>query len=185
MKKADILKKFENERTKCRRCSYSRRNCVYTTYNTKHKIRQVHHCVCVEGVDMVQKSGRVLDTRVSTGSGSSTGAPGANGASAYEIAVQNGFVGTERQWSASLSVQQVATENSYTEMIWNGSELYKVEKWTNATKSSLISRKTLTFVSGKLTTVYAEHILDGTTQTTALTWSGDILTSVDKLKTVI
>jgi hypothetical protein len=30
------------------------------------------------------------------------GQPGANGASAYQIALANGFVGTEQQWLASL-----------------------------------------------------------------------------------
>ena len=40
-----------------------------------------------------------LDERF-TGEG--TGTPGANGASAYEVAVTNGFVGTETQWLASL-----------------------------------------------------------------------------------
>lgn len=33
---------------------------------------------------------------------------GANGLSAYEVAVVNGFVGTEQEWLVSLGVQNVA-----------------------------------------------------------------------------
>jgi hypothetical protein len=55
------------------------------------------------------------------GGGSGSGAPGPAGASAYQIAVNNGFVGTEQEWleslGASSSVEEdyvaiIATENN-------------------------------------------------------------------------
>ena len=39
---------------------------------------------------------------VSSGAGSGTSAPGQDGKSAYEIAVENGFEGTEKEWLSSL-----------------------------------------------------------------------------------
>lgn len=53
------------------------------------------------------------------GDGSGSGTPGADGKSAYEIAVANGFSGTETEWLASLkgadgkSAYQIAVENGY------------------------------------------------------------------------
>ena len=43
------------------------------------------------------------------GGGSGPGTPGADGESAYEIAVRNGFSGTESQWLASLQGKDGAT----------------------------------------------------------------------------
>ena len=43
---------------------------------------------------------------IQTSSGGGTGEPGKNGKSAFEIAVENGFVGTETEWLASLKGQQ-------------------------------------------------------------------------------
>jgi len=42
-----------------------------------------------------------LDLRQQTGEGGN-GTPGADGASAYEVAVENGFTGTESEWLESL-----------------------------------------------------------------------------------
>ena len=43
---------------------------------------------------------------IQTSSGGGTGEPGKNGKSAFEIAVENGFVGTETEWLASLKGPQ-------------------------------------------------------------------------------
>lgn len=47
------------------------------------------------------------------------GFPGLNGASAYEIAVQNGFVGTEQQWLDSLNGNANTGDFTFTESTLN------------------------------------------------------------------
>ena len=69
---------------------------------------------CADGTD--------LETKLSTiGSG---GGSGTNGKSAYEIAVDNGFVGTETEWLESLNGKQGAT---FTPYVSSSGEL----SWTN------------------------------------------------------
>ena len=67
---------------------------------------------CADGTD--------LETKLSTIGGGS----GAAGKSAYEIAVDNGFVGTETEWLESLNGKQGAT---FTPYVSSNGEL----SWTN------------------------------------------------------
>lgn len=48
-----------------------------------------------------------------TESGLAVGPPGPNGLSAYEVAVENGFEGTEEEWLASLEGDVATHENTY------------------------------------------------------------------------
>lgn len=59
----------------------------------------------------IKKRGRIIDTRAGTNTGGSNGTPGADGDSAYEVAVANGFVGTEQEWLDSLSGANVTKED--------------------------------------------------------------------------
>ena len=68
---------------------------------------------CADGTD--------LETKVSTIGG---GGSGTAGKSAYEIAVDNGFVGTETEWLESLNGKQGAT---FTPYVSSSGEL----SWTN------------------------------------------------------
>ena len=54
----------------------------------------------IEPTELVDRA--LLFYGYSAGDGSGTGLPGADGKSAYEVAVINGFVGTEAEWLASL-----------------------------------------------------------------------------------
>lgn len=71
---------------------------------------------------------------VSSGSGGGSGAPGKDGASAYEIAVENGFEGTEEEWLASL-VGQPGLDGfspTITENEENTSSVYKLDITTKS-----------------------------------------------------
>ena len=69
---------------------------------------------CADGTD--------LETKLSTIGGG--GGSGTAGKSAYEIAVDNGFVGTETEWLESLKGKQGAT---FTPYVSSSGEL----SWTN------------------------------------------------------
>lgn len=71
---------------------------------------------------------------VSSGSGGGSGVPGKDGASAYEIAVENGFEGTEEEWLASL-VGQPGPDGfspTITENEENTSSVYKLDITTKS-----------------------------------------------------
>lgn len=54
-------------------------------------------------------------TVVAIGAQGPEGAPGTDGASAYQIALANGFVGTEAEWLASLSTGGTVVSYEYTQ----------------------------------------------------------------------
>jgi len=105
-----------------------------------------------------------------SGTGGSTGT-GADGLSAYEIAVNYGFEGTEAEWIESLGGQPVA---GYTEIDWIDGKPYTVRKYENDTKANLLSTTTLTFTNGVPTSV----VTNGTT--TTIFWANGKPTQITK-----
>ena len=63
---------------------------------------------------------------VSSGAGSGTGEPGQDGKSAYEIAVENGFEGTEEEWLSSLQGED-GYSPTITENAENDDTTYKLD----------------------------------------------------------
>ena len=74
--------------------------------------------------DIEFDDGKNLQEKLNNGELGSGGGSGTNGKSAYEIAVDNGFVGTETEWLESLNGKQGAT---FTPYVSSSGEL----SWTN------------------------------------------------------
>ena len=74
--------------------------------------------------DIEFDDGKNLQEKLNNGELGGGGGPGTAGKSAYEIAVDNGFVGTETEWLESLNGKQGAT---FTPYVSSSGEL----SWTN------------------------------------------------------
>ena len=74
--------------------------------------------------DIEFDDGKNLQEKLNNGELGGGGGSGTNGKSAYEIAVDNGFVGTETEWLESLNGKQGAT---FTPYVSSSGEL----SWTN------------------------------------------------------
>ena len=78
----------------------------------------------VEAKDVAFNDNKSLQEKYDNGELGGSGGSGAAGKSAYEIAVDNGFVGTETEWLESLNGKQGAT---FTPYVSSSGEL----SWTN------------------------------------------------------
>ena len=85
-----------------------------SAYQSKHTGKEID-----EGIDAANEALRLLENLPDT--------PVANGKSAYEIAVANGFVGTEKEWLASLEGPAGKTP------------IRGVDYWTEADKQEIIN----------------------------------------------
>ena len=84
-----------------------------------------------------------LRSTQNTGTGAD-GQDGMDGLSAYQIAVNYGFVGSEAEWLESLGGEPVV---GYTEIDWSNSLPSVVRKYKDNTKTELLETLTLTFFS--------------------------------------
>ena len=97
------------------------------------------------------------------------------GQSAYEAAVENGFIGTEAEWIASLGG---TVSNKYTEIDWVNGIPSVIRKYENVTKTNLLSTSTLTFTDGLPTSIV--NNTDGTIVTTSIYWSSGLPINITK-----
>lgn len=104
-------------------------------------------------------------------SGGGTGTDGADGLSAYEIAVNYGFEGTEAEWIESLGGTTIA---GYTEIDWLNGKPLVVRKYEDNTKTNLLSTTTLTFTDGLPTSVVTNNT------TTSIYWSNGVPIQITK-----
>lgn len=98
-----------------------------------------------------------------SGTGGSTGT-GADGLSAYEIAVNYGFEGTEAEWIESLNGTPVA---GYTEIDWLDGKPSTVRKYMSE-GGELLSTTVITWTDGKPTNVAVTS--DSITTNTPIYW---------------
>lgn len=99
------------------------------------------------------------------GTDGTDGIDGDNGLSAYQIAVNNGFIGTEQEWLASLQAQLAETFETVSQ---NFDTYPNTVTFVNGLPSTVVVNtgtgtitKTITFTSGKPTSV----VLSGDTPT--------------------
>ena len=116
---------------------------------------------------------RFIDIRPSDGSGTS-GQDGADGKSAYEIAVDYGFEGTEQEWIESLGGSAVV---GYTEIDWINGRPETVRKYASQ-GGELLSTVTIAWVDNKPYTVTTTT--GSTTSTTTLYWANGVPINVTK-----
>lgn len=116
---------------------------------------------------------RFIDIRPSDGSGTS-GQDGADGKSAYEIAVDYGFEGTEQEWIESLGGSAVV---GYTEIDWINGRPETVRKYASQ-GGELLSTVTISWVDNKPATVTTTT--GSTTSTTTLYWANGVPINVTK-----
>lgn len=107
--------------------------------------------------------------------GSIGGTNGADGLSAYQIAVNYGFVGTEAEWIASLGG---TASNKYTEIDWVNGMPSVIRKYENVSKSNILSTSTLVFTDGLPTSTV--NNTDGTIVTTSIYWSNGLPINITK-----
>ena len=117
--------------------------------------------------------GKFVDLRNISGTGG-TGLDGADGKSAYEIAVDYGFEGTEQEWIESLGGSAVV---GYTEIDWINGRPETVRKYASQ-GGELLSTVTILWVDNKPATVTT--ITGSTTSTTTLYWANGVPINVTK-----
>ena len=94
------------------------------------------------------------------------GVDGIDGLSAYQIALDNGFVGTEQEWLDSLQgtsadparadiegMYKSAYANAYKEFSYTDGNLSTIEVWTDASKITKLFTKTIVYTDGNITGV--------------------------------
>jgi len=122
------------------------------------------------------------------------GRKGDDGDSAYQVAVNNGFIGTEEEWLASLQgggdqavanfefeLARKSTGNSYMEYTKNiNDEITNVDYWADSTKASKLFTKVITWIGGNPTQVAITNNTTGKTMTTTIAYVGDELLNVTK-----
>lgn len=104
--------------------------------------------------------------------GSGTGTPGKDGKSAYEIAVENGFEGTEEEWLASLKGSDGQNgqdgEDGFSPTVAenndNSESLYKLDI---STKNSTFTTPNLIGKEGKAATISIGNVTTGNSGTNA------------------
>jgi len=118
-------------------------------------------------------TGKFIDLRKTTGTGV-VGEDGADGKSAYEIAVDYGFSGTGQEWLESLGSSVVV---GYTEIDWIDGKPYIVRKYS-AQGGDLLSTVTINWVDNKPYTITT--VTGNTTSTTTLYWANGVPINVTK-----
>jgi len=111
---------------------------------------------------MISKNNTIDYRPIPTVINGTNGADGVDGLSAYEIAVANGFVGTEQQWLDSLSASsnnnrveievmyKTAYFDSYKELTYVSGNIAEIGVWTDASKITKLFTKTITYINGSI-----------------------------------
>lgn len=118
---------------------------------------------------------RTIDLRVNTstvGTGRD-GIDGDDGLSAYELAVQEGFIGTLAQWLESLKVTTTSWGN--VEMDWLEGNPIAIRKYTDDSKTTLLETITPTFVDG-----YPTVFASSTGKNIELYWTNGLPTNIQR-----
>lgn len=102
------------------------------------------------------RSSSFIDLRQNVTTGGGTGEDGVDGLSAYEIAVNYGFVGTEAEWIESLGGVTIA---GAIVMIWSNGLPMTVRKYKDATLGLLLSTISLTWVDGLPTAIDNDGVI--------------------------
>jgi len=117
------------------------------------------------------RSASFIDLRQTITTGGGTGIDGVDGLSAYEIALNYGFVGSEEEWLQSLGSVTIAKE---TIIVWSGSVPTIVRKYADASLTELLSTITLTWVDGTCVNVDKDGV------PIALTYSAGVPTRISR-----
>ncbi len=131
------------------------------------------------------------DYRKPSGGSSGSGTRGATGLSAYEIAVVNGFVGSQVAWLNSLNgyptterrteielMFKVAESSSYKEINYTNGNISSIDVYTESNKTVKLFTKTIGYNNGNIINVSITDEVNGGTLNKAINYTDGNISSI-------